>query len=138
MTLIEEIQYKGTNVRFYRNIDFDILLNHDKEGSDGFIYCFIDNWVKEIQSYNRNNKLKSVIENTDYADFDWDDINNNYICIYQADGIGIDLLYETIRNKVIKDNHLPKSPYLQLTEYNDNGIVSSGGAWKVEVRKNDD
>ena len=44
------------------------------------IFCFIDNWVKEIQSYNRNNKLKSVIDNTDYADFDWDDINNNYIC----------------------------------------------------------
>ena len=138
MTLIEEVQYKGTNVRFYRNIDFDVLLKHSKDGSDGFIYCFIDNWVKEVQSYNRNNKLKSVIDSTEYSDFEWENINNEYICIYQADGIGIEVLYDTIRKKVIQENYLPKSPYLHLTEFNENGIVNTGGAWKIQVGKSDD
>ena len=138
MTLIEQILYKGNNLRFYRNIDFDILMNHAKDGSDGFIFCFINNWVKEVQSYNRNNKLKSVIDSTEYSDFEWDNINNEYICIYQADGIGIEVLYETIRKKVIQENYLPKSPYLHLTEFNENGIVNKGGAWKIQVGKSDD
>lgn len=137
MTLIEEIEQKGVNVRFYNGVDFDVLINHSKDGSDGFIYCFMDSWIKEVQQYNRDNKIKSVINNTEYSDFDWDNINNNYICIYQADGIDIDILYQAIREKVIS-NHRPTAPYLQLTECNDNGVVKSGGAWKIEVRKSDD
>ena len=137
MTLIEEIEQKGTNIRFYNGVDFDILMKHSKDGSEGFIFCFMDSWVKEVQQYNRDNKLKSVINNTEYSDFDWDNINNNYICIYQTDGIGIDLLYQAIREKVIT-NHIPTSPYLSITESNDYGIVNSGGAWKIEVGKSDD
>lgn len=137
MTLIEEIEQKRVNIRFYNGVDFDILINHSKDGSDGFIFCFMDSWIKEVQKYNRDNKIKSVINNTEYSDFDWDSIDNNYICIYQADGIGIDILYQAIREKVI-NNHIPTAPYLQLTECNDNGGVGSGGAWKIEVRKSDD
>ncbi len=137
MILIEQLLYEGSNIKFYRDIDFDVLINHSKDGSDGFIFCFINNWVKEIKSYNRNNKLKSLISNTNYSDFDWEDINNDYICIYQADGISIETLYESIRNKVVKENHLPKSPYLQITEFNDKGILNSGGAWKIKSEKSE-
>lgn len=134
MNLIEEIYYDDTIFKFYNGVDFDILIEHRKDGHDGFIYCFIDNWVKEVKRYNRNNKLKSIIENTNYKDFEWESVNNNYICIYQTDGIGIDLLYKSIRDKIMQ-NHLPMSPYLNITEFNDKGIVNTGGAWKIETVK---
>lgn len=137
MTLIDEVEQKGTNIRFYNGVDFDILIKHSKDGSEGFIYCFMDSWIKEVQQYNRDNKIKSVINNTEYSDFDWDNIDNNYICIYQADGIGIDILYQAIREKVI-NNYKPTAPYLHLTELDDSGVLKSGGAWKIEVRKSDD
>lgn len=136
MTLIEEVDYKGTSVKFYSGVDFDKLLTHPKDGSDGFIYCFMNSWVKEVQSYNRNNKLKSIIENKDYSDFEWESIDNNYVAIYQADGIDIDLLYKTIRDKVLQ-NYLPTSSYLHITETSESNIINGGGAWKVEVGKSD-
>ena len=129
MNLIEKMCYKGTEIKFYDGVDFNILINHAKDGSEGFIFCFMDSWVKEVKSYNRNNKLKSVIENTVYSDFDWNDINNDFIAIYQADGIGIDLLYQTIRDKVIR-GHLPDRPYIPIAGYDK-------GAWKIEVGKSD-
>lgn len=138
MTLIEKVKYKSIDVRFYNGVDFDILIKHPKDGADGFIYCFMDSWVKEVQSYNRENKLKSIIENKEYSEFEWESINNNYIAIYQADGIDINLLYKSIRDKVLNEN-LPTSPYLSIVEFNDDiGVVNSGGAWKIEVGKSDD
>jgi hypothetical protein len=130
MILIEKVKYKDIYVRFYNGIDFDFLVNYKKDGTDGFVYCFIDNWVSEVKNYNRNNKVDSIIKNKTYSDFDWDSINNNYIYVYQADGIGIDLLYKTIRDKVLND-YLPKSPYLSIADDN-MSTVNSGGAWKIE------
>ena len=132
MILIEEVKYKDTHVRFYNGIDFDFLINHAKDGTDGFIYCFMDNWIKEVQTYNRDNKINSIIKNKTYSDFDWDSINNNYIAVYQADGIEIDFLYKVIRDKVLNE-YLPKSPYLSIVEcHDDMSVVKSGGAWKIE------
>lgn len=130
MTLIEVMNYKGTSINFYKGVDFNILMKHPKDGSKGFIFCFMESWIKEVQSYNRNNKIKSVIENSNYSDFDWNDINNNFIAIYQADGIDMDLLYQTIRDKVIR-GHLPDSPYIPVA-----GI--GRGGWKIEIGKSDD
>jgi hypothetical protein len=141
MILIEEVEYRGTSVRFYNGVDFDILLNHSKDGSDGFIYCFMDSWIKEVKSYNRNNKLKSIIDSTEYSDFEWESINNDYVAIYQADGIDINLLYQAIREKVIQNN-LPVSPYISIAEVNgsniiNTNIINNGGAWKIEIGKSD-
>jgi len=137
MTLIEESVYNETKVKYYEGIDFDILQRHPKDGSSGFIYCFINSWVKEVQSYNRNNKLKSIIKDFNYKDFNWETINNDYICIYQTDGISIELLFRTIKEKLQRENYLPKSAYLNITELNSekNNIINSGGAWKI---KNDE
>lgn len=135
MILIEQIYCEGINFQFYNGVEFDTIINHAKDGSQGFIFCFIENYVKEVKSYNRHNKLKSIIENTRYSKFNWDSINNNFIAIYQTDGIGIDLLYRSIREKVI-NNHIPDSPYLHITEIDDNGHIKGGGAWKIEMSKN--
>ena len=49
------------------------------------------------------------------------------------------LIQDEAMKKVIQENHLPTSPYLHLTEYNDvAGIINSGGAWKIQVGKSDD
>jgi hypothetical protein len=137
MTLIEESVYNKIKVKYYEGIDFDILQKHPKDGSSGFIYCFINSWVKEVQSYNRNNKLKSIIKDFNYKDFNWETINNDYICIYQTDGISVELLFRSIKEKLERENYLPNSAFLSITELDSekNNIINSGGAWKI---KNDE
>ena len=130
MILIEIIDYKGTSIKFYNGIDFDVLKKHAKDGSNGFIFCFMDSWKKEVNKHNRENKINSLIEGSNYEDFKWEDINNNYISIYQTDGIGLELLYQTVRDKVLR-GHLPDSPYLSIQGVNK-------GAWKIQVGKSND
>lgn len=134
MTLIEESVYNDIKVKYYEGIDFDILQKHPKDGSSGFIYCFINSWVKEVQSYNRNNKLKSIIKDFNYKDFNWETINNDYICIYQTDGISVELLFRSIKEKLERENYLPNSAFLSITELDSekNNIINSGGAWKIK------
>jgi hypothetical protein len=127
MILIDKIIIDNIKVEFYEGMDVDKLLNHPKDGSNGFIYCFIDNWVSEIKRYNRQRKISSVIDGVLYEEFEWDNINNNYICIYQTEGMLIKDVYETIRKKV-EVNQFPNQPWITK------GILGKG-AIKIENRK---
>jgi hypothetical protein len=127
MILIDKIIIDNVKVEFYEGMDVDKLLNHPKDGSNGFIYCFIDNWVSEIKRYNRQRKISSVIDGVLYEEFEWDNINNNYICIYQTEGMLIKDVYETIRKKV-EVNQFPNQPWITK------GILGKG-AIKIENRK---
>ena len=129
MTLLESMNIDNNNILFYEGVDFDILQKHPKDGSKGFIVCFLENWVKEVKKYNRNNKIKSVLNHLEYSDFDWENINNNFICIYQTDGIGVSEIYKVIRKKFI-NKQLPESPWIPVS-----GI---DGAWKIQIGKSDD
>ena len=123
MILIEEIVVDNSIIKFYNGIDFDILLKHSNKGSDGFIYCFIDNWVSEVKSYNRQLKLESIINNVKFSKFEWDKINNNYISVYQTDGVGIESVYNSVRERVVN-----------LKSTNNSWLPISGidkGAWKI-------
>ena len=100
MILIDETIIDNVEVKFYEGMDIDKLLNHPKDGSNGFIYCFIENWINEIKTYNRQRKISSVIDDIKYKVFEWDSINNNYICVYQTEGMLIKDVYETIRKKL--------------------------------------
>jgi hypothetical protein len=117
------MEYEHTKVKFYNGVDFDKLIKHPKDGSDGFIFCFIENWVKEVRSYNRELKLESLVENVEFNEFKWDTLENNYISIYQTEGVGIDVVYETIRSKLEK-SQFPDQPWTPIA-----GI--SRGAWKI-------
>lgn len=97
MILIDETNIEGIDVKFYNGIDFDVVVNHPNDGSNGFIYFFIDNWVEEIKKHRRNNKIDSIIENSKI--FDPEDIENNYIAVYQTSGYTSEV-YKTIREKV--------------------------------------
>jgi hypothetical protein len=128
MILIDEIIVDNVDVKFYEGMDVDKLLNHPKDGSNGFIYCFIDNWVNEIKTYNRQRKISSVIDDIKYKEFEWDsEINNNYICIYQTEGMLIKDVYETIRKK-LDANQFPNQPWVPVS-----GIGK--GAIKIESKK---
>ena len=50
MILIDEIIVDNVNIKFYEGMDFDLLLNHSRDGSDGFVFCFIESWVNEVVS----------------------------------------------------------------------------------------
>lgn len=129
MTLIETMNIDNNQINFYDGVDFDILINHPKDGSKGFLICFLESWVNEVKIYNRNNKIKSVFNKEEYCDFEWEKINNNFISIYQADGIGVFEIYKVIRNKFI-NKQLPESPWIPVS-----GI---DGAWKIEIGKSYD
>ncbi len=129
MTLIETMNIDNNQINFYDGVDFDILIGHPKDGSKGFLICFLESWINEVKIYNRNNKIKSVFNKEEYSDFEWEKINNNFISIYQADGIGVFEIYKVIRNKFI-NKQLPESPWIPVS-----GI---DGAWKIEIGKSYD
>ena len=123
MILIDEIIVEGVDAKFYEGVDFDKLLNHSKDGSDGFIFCFINNWVTEVKSYNRQRKLSSVVDSVNYEEFEWEQINNDYISVYQTDGVGIESVYNSVRERVVN-----------LKSTNNSWLPISGidkGAWKI-------
>ena len=121
--LIEEMFIDNIKVQFFNGIDFNIIMKHSKNGSDGFIFCFIDSWISEVKKWERESKIDSVIENIDFEKFKSQDIENNYVAIYQLDGIECDVLYKVIREKVINKN-FPEHPWIPIS-----GVDK--GAWKI-------
>ena len=124
MNLIEELFFQENLVKFYSGINFDVLIDHPKDGSSGFIFCFIESWKRELDVYNRTNKLNSILNNNEYNKFEWESINNNFICIYQTEGIGYEVVYKTVKDKLL-NNQLPDNPWIPIR-----GI--SSGAWKIK------
>ena len=104
MILIDEIVSMGSTVRFYNGIDFDMIDDHPKDGSDGFLYFFVDKWVDEISIYKRESKINSIIGDGSKI-VDIESINNNWIAIYQTDG-NTKAIYDIIKTK-FDDGALP-------------------------------
>jgi hypothetical protein len=123
MILIETIEVDNNEISFYNGIDFDVLKNHPKDGSKGFIFCFVENFVTEVQSHKRQNKINSVLTSDESTEFDTKDIENNYIAIYQLQGTEPGVLFEVIKNKVINKN-FPEHPWIPISGLNK-------GAWKI-------
>ena len=124
MNLISKSTINGSEIYYYEGIDFDKVLSHPKNGSAGMMIIFIENWKIEVDKWKRNKKINSLIKNEDLPDFDnIIDLDNNYISIYQAESIGIELLYETIKSKMQRGLILDQ-PWIPVT-----GIDK--GAWKI-------
>lgn len=124
MKLIEKTNIKSIEVSFYEGIDMDFAINHPKDGSNGLIIFFIDSWVNEVKTYERQNKLKSILDNDNSECFKLEDIDNNYLSIYQTNGVGIEQTYNIIKDKML-NGHFPNMPYIPI-----NGIDK--GAWKIQ------
>jgi hypothetical protein len=122
VNLISKQTINQIEISYYEGIDFNLINNHPKDGSKGMIIFFIHNWYKELKKWQRENKINQII-NDEINNIDIDDINNNYIAIYQAENIGIEILYETIKSKIEKGN-FPNQPWIPI------GGIDRGG-WKI-------
>lgn len=123
MNLIEQIIVDDKTVAFYDGIDFSVLTNHPKDGSNGFIFCFVENFVKEVKTHRRQNKINSLLTDEISSEFDTKDINNDYIAIYQLEGTEPGVLFEIIKEKVLNKN-FPEHPWIPIA-----GLKK--GAWRI-------
>lgn len=110
MTLIDEIKVSNIIIKFYNGVDFDMIKKHPKDGSNGFIYFFIDKWETEVKIQERNNRLSSILG--EESEINIHDIDNNYIAIYQTDG-NTEIVYKAIRKKV-ENGTLINYPWLPI------------------------
>lgn len=127
VNLISKQKINEIEIYYYEGIDFNLIHNHPKDGSKGMLIFFIENWQKEAKRWHRENKINEIISN-EKVDTDISNIDNNYIAIYQAENIGIEVLYETIKSKIEKGN-FPNQPWTPI-----GGIER--GAWKIGKHDN--
>lgn len=104
MNLIESIIIDGNVFSFFDGIDFDIIMNHPKDGTEGFIFCFVDSWVKEVKKWERESKIDHILKNKLIKKFNSQNIENNYVSIYQLDGIDYKILKEIVKQKILNNN----------------------------------
>jgi hypothetical protein len=123
MRLIEKIKIDEIDFNFYEGIDFDVLKSHPKGGESGFIFFFIDNWVKEIKKWERDSKIKSVLINHNFKKFDSRILDNNYICIYQTQNTKPEMVFNIIKDKVLNKNFV-EHLWLPVSGY-------EKGAWRI-------
>lgn len=127
MNLISKTVIDDILISYYEGIDFLKVHNHPKDGSDGLMIIFIENWQTESSLWRREQRINNILGEK-LIDFDIEDINNDYISIYQAENIGIELMYHTIKSKLenkksIQDSWIPIG-----------GIDS--GAWNLRKSQN--
>lgn len=101
MELLSEILIGDVITKFYKGFDHNSMLNHPKDGSDGFMVVFIDNWSDIIFRVNRSNKIDRILGlKVDKVDSNKINFNNNYMIIYQTRG-QFDIVYEAIKKRMI-------------------------------------
>lgn len=132
MTLIEKIIIDDKEFSFYNGIDFNIIMNHSKDGSNGFIFCFIDSWIKEVNSWERDSKIDSVLTNEIFKKFNNQDIENNYVAIYQLAGMEPNTLFQIIKEKVINKN-FPEHTWIPIAGINKNLKDSKNKGFKLNI-----
>lgn len=114
MELISEILINDIITKFYKGFDYNTMLNHPKDGSNGFMIVFIDKWSDIIFRLNRSNKIDRILKNVDRIDFKNFKFDNNYMIIYQTQG-EFKAVYESIKERMQKINfnlNNPKSLYM--------------------------
>jgi hypothetical protein len=128
MILIYKNTVNNTEIKYYEGIDFDIVKNHPKDGSNGMLIFFIHNWVKEVNKWKRNNVINELLGEKNEK-YDLSNIDNNFISIYQSEGIPIDILFETIKGKIEREQFINK-PWTPISSIDK-------GAWKINFKKPD-
>lgn len=117
------MESNGMKISFYSGMNIDVLKNHPKDGSSGWIICFIDNWKSCVQSWERESKIESVLNDKTQQKFKSSDIENNFIAIYQVEGTSIEVLLKLVKDK-IKRGDLLNNHWLSVL-----GIEK--GAWNL-------
>jgi hypothetical protein len=100
MILFDEIDINGNIIKFYDGIDYEFVINYDKKE---LIVIFIEDWTKEQISFIREAKINSLFGGQEYKKLE--DINNNYIAIYQTSGY-LEIVAESIKKKLLINKNI--------------------------------
>jgi hypothetical protein len=100
MILFDEININGNIIKFYDGIDYEFLRNYDKKE---LIVIFIEDWNKEQIGFIREAKINSLFGGQEYKKLE--DINNNYIAIYQTSGY-LEIVAESIKKKLLINKNI--------------------------------
>lgn len=127
MTLIEKTKIGERDLCIYDGLDFEIIKAHSQTGADGFMVCFVQNFKNETQSFERENKIQSLLSDSQTEDFQLTDLDNNFLIIYQIPVGEQALLLEIIKEKILSQKFFDHS-WLPLD-------TGSGGAWRIRNSK---
>ena len=102
MTFLDKINIQNIEVKFWSGFDLEQILNHPKDGTDGFMIVLVESIKKEKIKFQRESKINQILGNK-RIDFDslLDNINNNYISIYQSKGED-ELIFKILKEKFDK------------------------------------
>ena len=100
MTLIETEIINNRICHYYHGIDFEMIRNHPKDGSSGFIVFLVESFIREIKNQNRERKLKSVLENKDFVEFDTEEMAHDFVGIYQYEGVGFKPMLDIVKKQI--------------------------------------
>jgi hypothetical protein len=92
---------QGVEYNFYNDIDYKIVLNHCKKGTDGFMYILIKDLEEETKKFERSSKINNILNNTPILTID--NINNSYISSYLYGSEDIDTFLSIIIDKIRRD-----------------------------------
>jgi CRISPR/Cas system-associated endonuclease Cas1 len=112
MTFLEQIEVEKVEVKFWKGIDIDKILNHPKDGSSGFMIVLFDSIKQEKIDY----KITSILDNSE-IDFDKfiDTVDNNYVMLYQTNGL-TDELISAIKKKFTTCSWQPIAPIVPIVK----------------------
>jgi hypothetical protein len=100
MTLIEKEIINNRLCYYYHGIDFDMIRNHPKDGSGGFIVFLIESFINEIKNQNRDRKLVSILQKQDFVPFDTEEMAHDFVGIYQYEGVGLNTMLDVVKKQI--------------------------------------
>ncbi len=103
MTFLDKIDIKNTEVKFWSGFDLNQIMSHSIDGSDGYMIILVESINKEKMKFQRESKINQILGKK-RIDFDnlIDNINNNYVSIYQSNGED-ELIVKILKEKFDKN-----------------------------------
>lgn len=101
MTFLERFEVSSKIIKFWSGFDLESILNHPKDGSSGYMVVLVDSIKSEYLKYSRNLKIEQLFSDKKEEDFYKiiENIQNNYVLIYQSKGEQVKILVDIIKEK---------------------------------------
>lgn len=100
MTLIEKEIINGRLCLYYDGIDFEMIRNHPKDGSNGFVVFLVESFINEIKNHNRHRKINSILQKEEFVPFDTDEMAHDFVGIYQYEGVGLKTMLSVVKKQM--------------------------------------
>jgi len=100
MIFLDEIDVSGEVVKFWKGFDLEYVLDHPKDGKNGFMVILIDS----VDALKRDIKIDVIFGDIKLEeDFDkiLENLDNNYLMLYQSKGED-DLIIKILKDKFTK------------------------------------